>query len=71
MFLGVSEKSKAYKLYNPIFGKIVISRDVQFDEESTWDWRNTKTHQNSVNHDEVYDKIKEQPTSGQRIESPI
>ncbi|CAL5368353.1 unnamed protein product [Camellia sinensis] len=35
IFLGVSEHSKAYKLYNPITKKIVISRDVIFDEEKT------------------------------------
>ena len=35
IFLGVSDKSKAYKLYNPSTMKIVISRDVVFDEEGT------------------------------------
>ncbi|KAL5828603.1 hypothetical protein ACOSQ3_018071 [Xanthoceras sorbifolium] len=39
IFLGVSDQSKDYKLYNPITKKIVISRDVVFDEERTW-WRN-------------------------------
>ncbi|KAL5784111.1 hypothetical protein ACOSQ2_006503 [Xanthoceras sorbifolium] len=38
IFLGVSYQSKAYKLYNPITKKIVISRDVVFDEERTWSW---------------------------------
>ena len=33
IFLGVSDQSKAYKLYNPITKKIVISHDVIFDEE--------------------------------------
>jgi len=36
IFLGVSEQSKAYKLYNPITKKIVISRDVIFDEGRFW-----------------------------------
>lgn len=36
IFLGVSEQSKAYKLYNPLTKKIVISRDVVFDEEKFW-----------------------------------
>ncbi|KAK2968676.1 hypothetical protein RJ640_001579 [Escallonia rubra] len=30
--------SKAYKLYNPSTKKIVISRDVVFDEDQTWPW---------------------------------
>ena len=38
IFLGVSEASKAYKLLNPLTKKIVISRDVIFDEENTWNW---------------------------------
>lgn len=71
VLLGVSEESNAYKLYNLITRKIIISRDVQFDEENTWNWKSTETHQNLVNHDEVYDEIEEQPTSGQRIEPPI
>lgn len=38
VFLGVSKESKAYRLFNPITKKIIISRDVVFDEESSWDW---------------------------------
>lgn len=38
VFLGVSEHSKAYKLFNPFTKKIVISCDVVFDEESMWNW---------------------------------
>lgn len=32
VFLGVSEASKAYKLFNPLTKKIVTSRDVVFDD---------------------------------------
>jgi len=38
VFIGVSETSKAYKLFNPSTKKIVTSKDVVFDEENTWDW---------------------------------
>jgi hypothetical protein len=38
--LGLSEESKAYKLYDPIEKKIIISRDVVFDESNGWDWDN-------------------------------
>lgn len=53
-FLGVSEHSKAYKLYNPITKKIVISRDVVFNEENTWNWgeKSTGQQQIPVNFDE-------------------
>jgi transposase InsO family protein len=38
IFIGYDSSSKGYKLYNPNFGKIVISRDVEFGEEDFWDW---------------------------------
>ncbi|KAA8532830.1 hypothetical protein F0562_033053 [Nyssa sinensis] len=34
-----STQSKAYRLYNPLSGKILIRRDVVFDENASWDWR--------------------------------
>lgn len=36
VFLGVSGTSKAYKLYDPLTKKVVVSRDVIFDENQTW-----------------------------------
>ena len=33
IFLGYSEESKAYQLYNPKARKILTNRDVVFDEE--------------------------------------
>jgi hypothetical protein len=36
VLLGVSEESKAYKLYNPVDEKIIISRDVVFEEDKEW-----------------------------------
>ncbi|KAF7132073.1 hypothetical protein RHSIM_Rhsim09G0034600 [Rhododendron simsii] len=40
VFIGYDSRSKGYKLYNPSNGKIVISRDMEFDGESEWDWSN-------------------------------
>ena len=37
-FLGLSGESKAYIMYNPVSKKIIISRDVVFEEEKKWDW---------------------------------
>nr|GMC93841.1 Retrovirus-related Pol polyprotein from transposon TNT 1-94 [Ipomoea batatas] len=34
----VSEESKAYRLYDPNSKKIIISRDVVFEEDKAWDW---------------------------------
>ena len=33
IFIGYSEESKAYKLYNSLTNKVVVSRDVIFSEE--------------------------------------
>ena len=32
IFIGYSNESKAYKLYNLMSGKVIINRDVIFDE---------------------------------------
>ncbi|KAI3734276.1 hypothetical protein L6452_13741 [Arctium lappa] len=37
IFVGYSEHSKAYKLYNPQTRKVIVSRDVIFDEDKIWD----------------------------------
>lgn len=38
ILLGVSEESKAYRLYDPINKRIIVSRDVIFEEEKQWTW---------------------------------
>nr|GEV13382.1 retrovirus-related Pol polyprotein from transposon TNT 1-94 [Tanacetum cinerariifolium] len=38
VFVGYDKQSKGYKLYNPVTRKVVVSRDVEFDEEGSWDW---------------------------------
>ena len=37
IFIGYDEQSKAYKLFNPITRKFIISRHVVFKEEESWD----------------------------------
>jgi hypothetical protein len=38
VLLGVSKESKAYRLYDPTSKRIVVSRDVIFEEEKQWEW---------------------------------
>ncbi|GAU16533.1 hypothetical protein TSUD_167640 [Trifolium subterraneum] len=38
VFFGISEETKAYRLYNPITKRIIISRDVKFVEKDKWKW---------------------------------
>ncbi|KAJ8622137.1 hypothetical protein MRB53_030666 [Persea americana] len=61
IFLGVSEHSKAYKLFNPITEKVIASRDVVFDEEKTWVWsgESKKQQQIPANFDATGDSIEQ------------
>ncbi|WVZ84641.1 LOW QUALITY PROTEIN: hypothetical protein U9M48_031648 [Paspalum notatum var. saurae] len=36
--LGYEAGSKAYRMYNPVERRVVISRDVVFNESASWDW---------------------------------
>lgn len=45
VFLSISNTSKAYKLYNLITKKVIISQDVVFVKQKFWPWgekKNTK-----------------------------
>jgi len=38
ILLGVSDESKAYKLFDPVTGCVIVSRDVVFEEDKSWKW---------------------------------
>jgi hypothetical protein len=38
VLLGYEEGSKAYRLYDPKGGRVVVSRDVVFNEMAAWNW---------------------------------
>ncbi|GJT37617.1 retrovirus-related pol polyprotein from transposon TNT 1-94 [Tanacetum coccineum] len=38
VFVGYDKQSKGYKLYNSVTRKVVVGRDVEFNEEGSWDW---------------------------------
>ena len=40
--------SKGYRLYNSKTKKVIISRDVVFDEKAFWNWRNDKVEEKTV-----------------------
>lgn len=39
VMIGYSEESKGYKMFNPMTKKVIISGDVVFEEEKSWDWK--------------------------------
>lgn len=39
VLLGISEESKAYRLYDPVSKRIIVSRDVVFSETEKWNWQ--------------------------------
>ena len=39
IFLGYGDRTMGYKLYNPITKKVIMTRDVIFEEEDMWDWK--------------------------------
>jgi len=42
IFIGYDEKAKSYKLYNLGTCKVVVSRDVQVNEENEWNLEDSK-----------------------------
>jgi hypothetical protein len=38
VFMGYAENCKGYKCFDPVTKKVVVSRDVEFEEEASWDW---------------------------------
>jgi hypothetical protein len=38
VFVGYEEGSKAYRVYDPVGGKLYVTRDVAFEERRSWDW---------------------------------
>jgi len=43
VFLGYEPRTKGYRIYDPMKDKLMISRDVIFDEKVIWNWEGTGT----------------------------
>ena len=48
IFVGYSSQSKGYRLYSLKTNKIIISRDVLFDESATYNWDDEKVENGAV-----------------------
>ncbi|PKI56465.1 hypothetical protein CRG98_023103 [Punica granatum] len=47
VFIGYSEQLRAYRVYQPSNGRVIISRDIKFLEDEEWNW-NERTQRKSV-----------------------
>lgn len=49
IFLGYSSTSKGYWVYNLQTKKLIISRDIKFDENAKWNWDEEKVEKRIIN----------------------
>jgi hypothetical protein len=56
ILLGYGENSHGYKLYNPMTKKVIMSRDVKFDEEQGWSWNSEDQPQKLIVDEEQIQK---------------
>jgi hypothetical protein len=63
LFVGYSEDTKSYKLYEPIAIKVIISRDVQFVENEAWDGSIEMRVKilDDIKHDDIEDEVVQKP----------
>lgn len=45
VFFGYESGTKGYRIYNPINDKLIVSRDVIFDEKKAWNWGEKESRQ--------------------------
>ncbi|CAA0841273.1 cysteine-rich RLK (RECEPTOR-like protein kinase) 8 [Striga hermonthica] len=48
IFLGYASQSKGYRIYSLKTGKLIISRDVEFEENAAWNWEKEKVEYQNI-----------------------
>ena len=69
IFVGYSEDTKAYKLYDPVARKVIISFDVQFVENESWNGTIEKNVEvvSTVKHDDMVKELVQTSHVSQRV----
>jgi len=74
VLLGTSDESKAYRLYDPVSQKIIVSRDVVFEEDRCCDWDQIHEKIITVNlewEDEQNEVVNDEVNINEEIEGEI
>ena len=69
IFIGYGDRRMGYKLYNPITKKVIMSRDVIFEEDKTWQWNDDQEAVKWISTDLILEDEVEVPTVV--VEGPI
>ncbi|XP_016690648.1 uncharacterized protein [Gossypium hirsutum] len=70
IFVGYSTVSKAYRVFQPHTGRVIVSRDIYFVENEQWNWEgSTKTNQtySAPNHFTIGNTLEELEDEGQDV----
>ena len=69
IFVGYSEDTKAYKLYDPVARKVIISCDVQFIENESWDGTVEKNVKivSTIHNDCMMEEVVQTPQLSQNV----
>jgi hypothetical protein len=62
IFVGYGDRRMGYKLYNPITKKVIMSRDVIFEEDKTWQWNDDQEAVTWISTDLIIEDEVEVPT---------
>lgn len=51
IFVGCCTNSKAYRLFDPLTQRLSVSRNVVFNENADWKWKDDNNNQKSISED--------------------
>jgi len=46
--VGYNTVTKGYRIFQPLTGKFIISKDVTFDEDAKWNWEKAEPRRQTI-----------------------
>lgn len=71
VFIGYESGTKGYRFFDPTTNRLVVSRDVVFEEDRTWDWNKSVCNADQQVIDTFtvhYEQTDQNPTMGEQAE---